>query len=265
MKIKRYLIGACAVVALAGCGNPGGLDQQMNEAAATVASRMGEAFPSTVAIDPTTEALAAEAQATIEAAVNDPTVQAGANEALATADALANDPTAQAALATANALANDPTAQAELNDAVATMESAANDPTAQALAATMQAAANDPTAQAQIASAIASFSETDLQAAVDAAFAGMGGTIQAVDGQPLDLEMLSYIGGITSYRMTVVDAPAGAEASEGQVIKEASDGNISLTPEEYEKYFTAAGDYTVRLDLTSGESTATEEFTVAVP
>ncbi len=269
MKFKRYISGVIVVASLAACG-PTSMDSQMNEAAATVASRMNEAFPSEVANDPTAQALANEVQATIEAAANDPTTQAQIDEAMATMEAVANDPTALA-------LANDPTAQALANEVLATAEAAANDPTARALVndptaqaianeaiATIQAAANDPTAQALAATAIASVSETNLQTAVDAVLASVG-PVTVEQGQALTLEALSYIPNITNYRMTVVTAPAGAEAAEGKVIKEASDGNISLTPEEYEKYFTVAGDYTIRLDLTSSGQTASNDFTITMP
>lgn len=261
--IKRFMIGAVVVLALAACG-PGDMTSQANEAAATVAARMGDLASTADALanDPTAQALINEVSATIEAAAGDPTAEALANEAMATVEAAAEDPTAQAlandALATAEAMANDPTAQA-----------LANDPTAQAMAnealATAEAMANDPTAQAEALTAIASVNEGDVQAALDEAFAGMGDTMTLTEGQDLSFDGLSSLANVTNYRMTVVDAPAGAEASEGQVIKEASDGNISVTPEEYEQYFTTSGDYTVRLDLTSNGQAATNEFTITVP
>ena len=82
----------------------------------------------------------------------------------------------------------------------------------------------------------------------------------------MSLSALSAIPDVQNYKMTITDAPAAAAASEGKVIKEASGGNISLSPDEYNKYFTTAGDYKVRLDVTSsGNKTATHEFTVTVP
>ncbi|CAA9373108.1 MAG: hypothetical protein AVDCRST_MAG93-8574 [uncultured Chloroflexia bacterium] len=263
MMIKRFLIGGLAVLALAACG-PGDMTSQANEAAATVAARMGDLATTaeSLANDPTAQALAGQVSATIEAAAADPTAAALANEALATAEAVAEDPTAQAlaneALATAEAAAEDPTALA-----------LANDPTAQALAeealATAEAMANDPTAQAEALTAVASVDEGDVQAALDEAFADMDDTMTLTEGQDLSFDALSGIANVTNYRMTIVDAPTGAEASEGEVIKEASDGNISVTPEEYEQYFTTPGDYTVRLDLTSNGQNATNEFTITVP
>ncbi len=153
-----------------------------------------------------------------------------ANEALATATTLVPE----GADATAEALLNDPTVEALANEALATVEAAASDP--------------------------------GVQAALDDAFAGLNDQVTLTQGEALTLDVLSGISDVNNYRMTVVDAPAGAEASEGQVIKEASGGNISVNPDEYGKYFTTAGDYRVRLDVTSaGNQTATHEFTVTVP
>jgi regulator of protease activity HflC (stomatin/prohibitin superfamily) len=169
--------------------------------------------------------------------LNDPTVQAMANEAAATIEAAANDPTVQAmadeAAATAEAMANDPTAQAMANEAMATAGAMAADPT--------------------------------VQAALDQAFSGTNNTVTLNQGQALALDTLSSVPGVTNWKMTLVDAPASAAANEGQVIKEASGGNISVNPDEYAKYFTTAGDYRVRLDLTTDAGAASQELTVTVP
>ena len=134
-------------------------------------------------------------------------------------------------------------------DAVATAAAIASDPTVEALAATAEAALSSP----------------DVQAALDEAFAGLN-QVTITQGEALTFDALSSIPDVTNYRMTIVDAPEGAAASEGQVIKEASGGNISLNPNEYEQYFTTAGDYKVRLDVTSsGNRTATHEFTITMP
>ena len=138
--------------------------------------------------------------------------------------------------------------------AEATVEALANDPTVEALAsevaATLDAAVADP----------------EVQAALDEAFNAMNNEMTLTQGEALTMDALSAIPDVSNYTMTVVDAPAGAEASEGQVIKEASGGNVSLEPAEYEQYFTTAGDYVVRLDVTTtGNQTASHEFTVTVP
>lgn len=135
-----------------------------------------------------------------------------------------------------------------------TLEALASDPTVEALAsevaATIEAAVSDP----------------GVQAALDEAFNGMEDTVTLEQGQALTLDALSAVPDVSNYTMTVVEAPAGAEASEGKVIKEASGGNISINPDEYGQYFTTAGDYTVRLDVTTtGNQTASNEFTVTVP
>lgn len=136
--------------------------------------------------------------------------------------------------------------------------------------ATAQAAASDPTVQALANEAITAVSnaasDPGVQSAVDQAFSGMNDRVTLAQGQALALSSLSAVPDITNYKMTVVDTPAGAEASKGQVIKEASNGNVSISPDEYSKYFTKSGDYKVRLDLTtSGNKTASHEFTVTVP
>ena len=138
--------------------------------------------------------------------------------------------------------------------AEATLEAAASDPTVEALAsevaATIEAAVSDP----------------GVQAALDEAFNAMDDTVTLEQGQALTLDALSAIPDVSNHKVTIVEAPAGAEASEGQVIKEASGGNVSINPDEYGEYFTTAGDYKVRLDVTtSGNQTASHEFTVTVP
>ncbi len=155
---------------------------------------------------------------------------------------------------TAEAIASDATVQAAVDELAATAEALVSDPTAQAAAgeaaATVEAALSDPT----------------VQAALDDAFSSLNDRVTVTQGQAITFDALSGLSDIQNYRMTVVDAPAGAEASEGQVIKEASGGNISLNPNEYEQYFTTAGDYKVRLDVTSsGNRTATHEFTITMP
>ena len=135
---------------------------------------------------------------------------------------------------TVQAVASDPTVEAVANEAAATLEAALADPT--------------------------------VQSAIDEAFKGMNDRVTLQQGQALGLGALSGLSDVQNYKMTLIDAPEAAAASEGKVIKEASGGNISLNPDEYSKYFTTAGDYKVRLDVTaSGNKTATHEFTVTVP
>ena len=171
-------------------------------------------------------------------------VEQAANEAAVTAEAAANDPGVQA---TAEAIVNDPGVQA-------TAEAIANDPTVQALAneaaATIEAMTNDPA----------------LAAALDEAFGTMNDELTITQGQALNFDALSSVTGIENWTMTIVEPPSGASASKGQVVKEASGNDISLNPDEYEKYFTTSGDYRVRLDVeNSSGGTASQEFTITVP
>ena len=142
-----------------------------------------------------------------------------------------------------------------------TVEALATDPTVAALAAEVEA-----TAAALMAEADAALADPTVQASLDEAFQSLNDRVTVTRGEAITFDALAGLSDITNYRMTVVDAPAGAEASEGKVIKEASDGNVTLDPSDYEQYFTVAGDYKVRLDIISdGNKTATHEFTITVP
>src|SRR4051794_18539505 len=148
------------------------------------------------------------------------------------------------------------------NSAAATA-AAAVPPGAEATAA---AVASDPTVAAMVNTVASAVSDPSVQGAVDSAFQSLNNQVTVQQGQALTLNALSAIPNVTNYKMTIVDAPAGAASAKGQVIKEASSGNISLSPDEYSKYFTASGDYKIQLDVTTnGNSTATHQFTVTVP
>lgn len=138
--------------------------------------------------------------------------------------------------------------------AEATAAAALNDPTAQAALATAQAALNDPTAQAALAQAGAELEglvPSDLRLQAD---------------QPLVLDTTREIAGVTNYKWTIVEVPAGAESVKGQVIEENSTGKLTIEPSDYAKYFPASGDYTVNLDLTfQGGTTQTVPIPVTVP
>ncbi len=177
-------------------------------------------------------------------------VNSAANSAAATAAAVAP----AGAAATVQAAASDATVQAAANEAMATAQAVASD-------ATVQAAANEA-----VATAAAAAADPAVQSAVDQAFQGMNDRATIAQGQALALSALSSIPDVQSWKMTIEDAPAAAAASKGKVIKEASGGNISLNPDDYNKYFTAPGDYKVRLDVTTaGNKTASHVFTVTAP
>jgi hypothetical protein len=130
---------------------------------------------------------------------------------------------------------------------------------------TVEALANDPTVEALVEEAEALVSDPEVQSTLDQAFSSIE-QMTVTQGQDLALDALSTVPDVTNYKMTVVEAPEGAAAQPNTVIKEASNGNISLSAEEYGKYFTVPGDYKVRLDITTtGDRTASHEFTVTVP
>ncbi len=132
--------------------------------------------------------------------------------------------------------------------------------------ATVASAAEDPTVAAIAGEVEAALADPELQSTLDQAFTTLNDEVTLTQGEDLGFDALAGITDITNYRMTVIEAPAGAAVTPNTVIKEASDGNVSLNPDEYEQYFTTAGDYRVRLDITSaGDRTAAHEFTIAVP
>lgn len=160
--------------------------------------------------------------------------------------------------------------QTSANNAAATVTAlvpAGVEETAAALAAdpTVAALAADPTVAALANDAAAMVADPAVQSTLDQAFSSLG-NLTVTDGQALTLDALSSIPDVTNYTMTVTQAPAGAGVTAGTVIKEASNGNISLNADEYAKYFTVAGDYKIKLDIVSaGSKTASHEFTVTVP
>lgn len=135
-----------------------------------------------------------------------------------------------------------------------------------ALASAVAEPSMQATAAAVMNEAATALSDPGVQATIDSAFKSLNDQVTLTQGQPLTLDALSNIPNVTGWKMTIVDAPAAAAASKGQVIKEASGANISINPDDYNKYFTTAGDYKVRLDLTTnGTETTSHEFTVTVP
>jgi len=160
--------------------------------------------------------------------------------------------------------------QTAANDAAATVTSlvpAGAEATAAAMAAdpTVAALAADPTVAAMADDAAAMVADPAVQSTLDQAFSGLS-SVTLAEGQALSLDALSSVPNVTNYTMTVTQAPDGAGVTAGTVIKEASNGNISLNADEYAKYFTVAGDYKIKLDIVSdGSKTASHEFTVTVP
>jgi hypothetical protein len=179
-----------------------------------------------------------------------------------------NDAANQAATEIAN-----PTNQA---DAAAAVDAAATElanPTTQAdLSAVADEAGTqlaNPTTQAALNEAATVVTGPDAATAV----ADAAGTLSAVaddvtlqQGEALVLDATQSAGNVADYKWTVTTAPAGAESVVGQVITENSNGNVSLEPADYAKYFPVVGDYTVRLTVTdTAGATSNDDFTIAVP
>ena len=138
--------------------------------------------------------------------------------------------------------------------------------TAEALAGT---AVNAP--EAGTVEALAGTAVNAPEAATAEAMAGDALTAAADDmtlqqGEALVLDASKSVGDIQDYKWTIVQAPSGATAVVGQVIGEGSSGNLSLNPDDYSKYFPAAGDYTIRLTVMDTKGSASnDDFTISVP
>ena len=131
----------------------------------------------------------------------------------------------------------------------ATAAAALNDP---GLQATAQAALNDPTTQAAL-------NDPTVQALASAAAAALVGLtpsdLRLQSDQPLVLDTTQQIAGVTNYRWTIAEVPAGAESVKGQLISENSNGKLTIEPSDYSKYFPASGNYTINLELTFSDGT----------
>lgn len=135
---------------------------------------------------------------------------------------------------------------------------------------TAAAALNDPTAQAALATAQAALDDPTAQALLEQAGAGLEGVVPSdlrlQADQPLVLDTTREIVGVSNYKWTVAEVPAGAESVKGQVIEENSTGKLTIEPADYAKYFPTSGTYTVNLDLTfQGGATQTVPIPVVVP
>jgi hypothetical protein len=142
------------------------------------------------------------------------------------------------------------------------------------LAASAEALAEEAEALASGIEALAS--SGDLEAAASALGAAAA-ELEALAGQfeeplrlqsdqPLVLDTTQAIAGVTNYKWTIAQAPAGAESVEGQTISENSNGKLTIEPADYAKYFPASGDYQVDLALTFEDGTIeTVPIPVVVP
>jgi hypothetical protein len=126
------------------------------------------------------------------------------------------------------------------------------------LAASAEALAEEAEALASGIEALAS--SGDLEAAASA-IEGAAAELEALANQfneplrlqtdqPLVLDTAQEIAGVTNYKWTIAEAPAGAEGVEGEVISENSNGKLTIEPADYARYFPAPGEYQVDLVLT---------------
>lgn len=108
---------------------------------------------------------------------------------------------------------------------------------------TAAAALNDPTAQALLEQASA-----ELEGLVPS-------DLRLQRDQPLVLDTTREVAGVTNYRWTIAEVPAGAESVKGKLIEENSNGKLTIEPADYGQYFPVAGTYTVNLQLTLDNGT----------
>jgi len=142
------------------------------------------------------------------------------------------------------------------------------------IAASAEALADEAEALASGVEALAS--SGDLEAAASA-IEGVAAELEALANQfteplrlqtdqPLVLDTAQEVAGVTNYKWTIAQAPTGAEAVEGDVISENSNGKLTIEPADYAKYFPASGEYQVDLALTFDDgSVQTVPIPVVVP
>jgi hypothetical protein len=175
------------------------------------------------------------------------------NDAANQAASAISEPTTSAALNEAASAVSNPTNVAAVNDAVNQAATAVNDPTNAAMLNEAATAAAGPEAATAVSDAAGT-----LSAAAD--------DVTLQQGQALVLDATKSAGDIKDYKWTITKAPSGADSVVGQVIKEASSGNVTIDPAEYQKYFPMSGDYTVQLTVTdTAGKTASNDFDITVP
>ena len=156
-----------------------------------------------------------------------------------------------------------------VNDAANQAATAVSDPTAGALVDQAATVVADPTTSALVDQAATAVTAPEVATAVSDAASSLeaaANDVTLAQGEALVLDATQSAGDIKDYKWTIAKAPAGAESVVGQVIKENSNGNVSIEPADWEKYFPAAGDYTIQLDVTdTAGATASDQFVVTVP
>ena len=175
------------------------------------------------------------------------------NDAANQAATAVSDPTAVAAVNDIATAVTDPTNVAAVNDAANQAATVIADPTTVSAMNDAATAISGP----EVATAVSDAAGT-LSAAAD--------DVTLQQGQALVLDASKSAGDIKDYKWTITKAPTGAESVIGQVIKENSNGNVTIDPSDYAKYFPKSGDYTVQLAVTDNAGkTATNDFDITVP
>jgi hypothetical protein len=149
---------------------------------------------------------------------------------------------------------------------VATAASAPEVGTAAAEVGTAAAAPEVATAIADAATAVSGPEGATAEAMANEAVSAVADDVAIKQGEELVLDASKSAGDIKDFKWTIDKAPNGAEAVVGQTIKEGSNGNVSLMPDDYVKYFPVAGDYTIKLTVTDvAGKTSSDDFTVTMP
>jgi K319L-like, PKD domain len=175
------------------------------------------------------------------------------NDAANQAATAISNPTASSALNEAATAVTNPTNVAAVNDALNHAGTAVSDPTNAAMLNEAATAAAGP----EVATAVSDAAGTLSAAAED---------VTLEQGEALVLDATKSAGDIKDYKWTITKAPTGAESVVGQVIKEASSGNVTIEPADYTKYFPKSGDYTVQLTVTdTAGKTASNDIDITVP
>jgi hypothetical protein len=175
------------------------------------------------------------------------------NDAANQAATTISNPTASSALNEAASAVTNPTNVAAANDALNQAGTAVANPTNAAMLNQAASAVAGP----EVATAVSDAAGTLTAAADD---------VTLKQGEALVLDATKSAGNIKDYTWTIAKAPAGADSVVGQVIKEASSGNVTIDPGEYTKYFPKSGDYTVKLTVTdTAGKTASNDFDITVP
>jgi hypothetical protein len=175
-------------------------------------------------------------------------------------------PATNSAINEASTAIAEPTTAAAINEAASAVTNPTNVTDALNQAGTAIA---EPTTAAAINEAATAVTGPEAATAVAGAIGALSAVADDVtiqQGEALVLDATSSAGNIQNYKWTIMKAPTGAESTVGQVIQEGSNGNVSIEPADYAKYFPTAGTYTVRLTVTDAAGkTSDDDFTVDVP